>query len=234
MSNKNAMYYTQEGYDTLVNELNYLKNTRRAEIAHDIEVARGFGDLSENAEYDEARNEQAKVEARIKELDEKIRHAIIVDESTIDSDIISVGSTVTVYDHDMESEEVYSIVGSNEVDPVANRISDLSFMTLGIGIHPPELILLATRLLYEFCQVVTTYARHLLHTDKVAIELHDKVVNRLHRLIPASCRISLSYAHQASASIVCPNIVGTDTEIQLLVILWLCICREGDSDSHNC
>ncbi len=126
MSNKNAMYYTQEGYDTLVNELNYLKNTRRAEIAHDIEVARGFGDLSENAEYDEARNEQAKVEARIKELDEKIRHAIIVDESNIDSNIISVGSTVIVYDHDMECEEEYSIVGSNEVDPVANRISDLS------------------------------------------------------------------------------------------------------------
>lgn len=120
------MYYTQEGYDTLVNELNYLKNTRRAEIAHDIEVARGFGDLSENAEYDEARNEQAKVEARIKELDEKLRHAIIVDESNIDSNIISVGSTVTVYDHDMECEEEYSIVGSNEVDPVANRISDLS------------------------------------------------------------------------------------------------------------
>ncbi len=126
MSNKNAMYYTQEGYDTLVNELNYLKNTRRAEIAHDIEVARGFGDLSENAEYDEARNEQAKVEARIKELDEKIRHAIIVDESNIDSNIISVGSTVTVYDHDMECEEEYCIVGSNEVEPKANRISDLS------------------------------------------------------------------------------------------------------------
>ena len=125
MSNKNAMYYTQEGYDALVNELNYLKNTRRAEIAHDIEVARGFGDLSENAEYDEARNEQAKVEARIKELDEKIRHAIIVDESNIDSNIISVGSTVTVYDHDTDSEEEYSIVGSNEVNPYANRISDL-------------------------------------------------------------------------------------------------------------
>ena len=125
MSNKNAMYYTQEGYDALVNELNYLKNTRRAEIAHDIEVARGFGDLSENAEYDEARNEQAKVEARIKELDEKIRHAIIVDESNIDSNIISVGSSVTVYDHDTDSEEEYSIVGSNEVNPYANRISDL-------------------------------------------------------------------------------------------------------------
>lgn len=118
--------YTQEGYNELVAELDYLKNTRRAEVVHDIEVARGFGDLSENAEYDEARTEQARVEARIKELEEKIRNAVIVDENTIDTNVISVGSTVKVFDKDMEEEDEYIIVGSNEVIPSAHRISDLS------------------------------------------------------------------------------------------------------------
>lgn len=126
MATNNQMYYTQEGYDELVNELNYLKNTRRAEVVHDIEVARGFGDLSENAEYDEARTEQARVEARIKELEEKVRNAIIIDEKTIDTNVISVGSTVKVFDRDIEEEEEYIIVGSNEVAPSAHRISDLS------------------------------------------------------------------------------------------------------------
>lgn len=127
MSTKpHPMYYTQEGYDELIAELNYLKNTRRAEVIHDIEVARGFGDLSENAEYDEARTEQARVETRIKELDDKVANAVIIDESSIDTNIISVGSTVTVYDKDMDEEAEYSIVGSNEVNPSSNRISDLS------------------------------------------------------------------------------------------------------------
>lgn len=126
MANKNQMYYTQEGYNELVSELDYLKNTRRAEVVHDIEVARGFGDLSENAEYDEARTEQARVEARIKELEEKVRNAIIIDESLIDTNVISVGSTVKVFDRDMEAEDEYIIVGSNEVVPSAHRISDLS------------------------------------------------------------------------------------------------------------
>ena len=103
MSTK-PIYYTQEGYNELVAELDYLKNTRRAEVIHDIEVARGFGDLSENAEYDEARTEQARVESRIKELEDKIQNAVIIDESQIDSTVISVGSTVTVFDKEDQME----------------------------------------------------------------------------------------------------------------------------------
>ncbi len=123
---KQTVFYTPEGYNELVEELSYLKNTRRGEIVHDIEVARGFGDLSENAEYDEARIEQAKVEARIKELEEKIRNAEIIDESTVETGIISVGSTVTVYDPKYDEEETFSIVGSNEINAFENKISDLS------------------------------------------------------------------------------------------------------------
>ncbi len=133
--------YTQEGFNALKEELDFLKNTRRAEIVHDIEVARGFGDLSENAEYDEARNEQAKVEARIKELDELIRNAEIVDESTVDTSAVSVGSTVSVYDTDMDEEITYIIAGSNEVNPSENVISDMSPIGRALlGHHAGDLV----------------------------------------------------------------------------------------------
>ena len=120
------IYYTQEGYNELVAELDYLKNTRRQEVIQDIDRARGFGDLSENAEYDEARTEQARVEARITELEEKIQNAVIIDESQIDSTVVSVGSTVTVYDKADEMEITYVIVGSNEASPAELKISDMS------------------------------------------------------------------------------------------------------------
>ena len=126
MAKAKQMLYTQEGYDALVEELNYLKNTRREEIKNDIAVARSFGDLSENAEYDEARNEQAKVEARIKDLEELIANAVIVDESKIDTSIVSVGSTVKVMDYDLDMEVEYTLVGSNEADPASGKISDQS------------------------------------------------------------------------------------------------------------
>ena len=116
--------YTPEGYQKLVDEREYLIKTRREEVKNDIAVARSFGDLSENSEYDEARNEQAKVEARIKELDELIENAVIIDESKIDDSVVSIGSTVKVLQNGMEIE--YSIVGSNEADPFENKISDLS------------------------------------------------------------------------------------------------------------
>lgn len=125
MSTK-PIYYTQEGYNELVAELDYLKNTRRAEVIHDIEVARGFGDLSENAEYDEARNEQAKVEARIQELENLIENAEIIDESAMDQRTISLGSVVRLYDEDENEELTYSIVGSNQADPLDMKISDQS------------------------------------------------------------------------------------------------------------
>ena len=126
MAKAKQMLYTQDGYDALVEELNYLKNIRREEIKNDIAVARSFGDLSENAEYDEARNEQAKVEARIKDLEDLIANAAIVDETKIDTSIVSVGSTVKVLDYDMDMEVEYTLVGSNEASPSEFKISDQS------------------------------------------------------------------------------------------------------------
>ena len=120
------MLYTKEGYQALVDELEYLKGTKRQQVKEDIATARSFGDLSENSEYDEARNEQAKVEARITELEELILNALIVDESKIDTSIVNMGSTVKVYDVEFDETEEYSIVGSNEVDALANKISDMS------------------------------------------------------------------------------------------------------------
>ena len=118
--------YTKQGYQELVDELKYLKLTRREEIKEQIAVARGFGDLSENAEYDEARNEQAKVEARIQELEALIENAEIIDESMMDARSISLGSVVTLYDEDYDEEITYSIVGSNQADPLEQKISDQS------------------------------------------------------------------------------------------------------------
>ena len=126
MSNKKQMLYTPEGYQVLIDELNYLKTVRREEIKEAIAVAKGFGDLSENSEYDEARNEQAKTEARIKELEELVENAVIVDESKIDNSIVSLGSVVTVYDIEEDEEIKYSIVGSNEANPMEGKISDQS------------------------------------------------------------------------------------------------------------
>ena len=126
MSKVKQMLYTQEGYQALVDELEYLKGTKRQQVKEDIATARAFGDLSENAEYDEARNEQAKVEARITELEELILGAVIVDESKIDTSIVNMGSIVKVYDAEFDETVEYSIVGSNEADPFQNRISDMS------------------------------------------------------------------------------------------------------------
>lgn len=122
----NKKMYTPQGYQELVDELSYLKLTRREEIKEQIATARGFGDLSENAEYDEARNEQAKVEARIVELEALIENAIVIDESTLDASVVSLGSVVRVRDEDENEEIVYNIVGSNQVDPFKQMISDLS------------------------------------------------------------------------------------------------------------
>ena len=126
MAENMKQMYTKQGYQDLLDELKYLKLTRREEIKEQIAVARGFGDLSENAEYDEARNEQAKTEARISELESLIENAIIVDEDTIDTSIANIGSTVLVYDLEEKEEIEYNIVGSIEADPFANKISDQS------------------------------------------------------------------------------------------------------------
>ena len=118
--------YTSEGLKKLQEELQYLKTTRRDEIKNDIAVARSFGDLSENSEYDEARNEQAKNEARIKELEELIDNAEVIDEAEIDTSVVSLGSVVRVFDEELQEEIEYSMVGSNEANPLLSRISDQS------------------------------------------------------------------------------------------------------------
>ena len=120
------MKYTQEGYDALEAEYKERTGAKREEIRRAIDTARSFGDLSENSEYDEARNEQAKNEARIEELKEMIENAIIVNEAALDATVISLGSFVKVYDNDFEEEVEYTIVGSNEANPMDGKISDLS------------------------------------------------------------------------------------------------------------
>ena len=129
---------TDDGLKKLQDELENLKTEGRADIAEKIKVARGYGDLSENSEYDEAKNEQAQVAERIATLEVLISNAVIIDESEMKADIINLGSTVTVYDYDMEEEVEYSIVGTNQVDPMLGRISDRSpigsaMMGKGVG-----------------------------------------------------------------------------------------------------
>lgn len=123
---KGKQIYTQQGYDELVKELHYLKHERREQIKNDIAVARSFGDLSENAEYDEARNEQAKNEARITELEALLENAQIQDESQIDTKVVSLGSIVKVLNEQMNMEITYNLVGSNEANPAEGKISDQS------------------------------------------------------------------------------------------------------------
>ena len=117
---------TQEGYDNLDKELNYLKTEKRAEIADRIKGALGFGDLSENSEYDEAKTAHAENEVKIAELENKIRHAKIIDEKEIDTDTVQIGNTVKVLDIEFDEKVEYTIVGSTEVDLAENKISNES------------------------------------------------------------------------------------------------------------
>ena len=111
---------TQEGYDNLEKELEYLRTEKRAEVAERIKIALGFGDLSENSEYDEAKTAQAENEAKI------------IDESEIDTKTVQVGNTVKIYDMEFEEEVEYTIVGSTEVDLSQNRISNESPMGISL------------------------------------------------------------------------------------------------------
>ncbi len=126
MDNSKTIKYTATGYQALVDELDYLKQEKIEEVKKAIAQARSFGDLSENSEYDEAKNEQAKVVARIAELEELIQHAVIVEESDMKLGIVNLGFTVKVYDYDMDEEVEYSIVGTNEANPLMGKISDRS------------------------------------------------------------------------------------------------------------
>ena len=126
MEENKEVLLTQEGYDKLEQELEYLRTEKRAEVAERIKIALGFGDLSENSEYDEAKTAQAENEAKIADLENKIRYAKIIDESEIDTKTVQVGNIVKIFDMEFEEEETYTIVGSTEVDLAQNRISNES------------------------------------------------------------------------------------------------------------
>jgi transcription elongation factor GreA len=117
---------TPEGLEKLKTEIEELQTTKRREVAERIKEAREFGDISENSEYDDAKNEQARLEARIAELEEKLRAASVVDASTLGADIVRVGTKVHVKDQDSGKSLQYTIVGSTEADPLANRLSNES------------------------------------------------------------------------------------------------------------
>lgn len=115
-----------DGLAKLQEELEYLKVSGRKDIAEKIKVARGFGDLSENAEYDAAKDAQAAMEKRIGELEEMLKNVQLVDVNDLTTDMVSILSKVRVYDEDMEEEDTYTIVGTTEADPDKNKISDES------------------------------------------------------------------------------------------------------------
>lgn len=126
MDQSKMIKYTKDGYQAMVDELTYLKSVKLEEVKVSIAEARSFGDLSENSEYDEAKNEQAKVVSRIAELEGLIEHAIIIDEAELKADVVNLGSTVKVLDLEEEEELEYSLVGTNEANPMLGRISDRS------------------------------------------------------------------------------------------------------------
>ena len=120
----NEILLTAKGFAELEEELNELRTTKREENIQAIKEARSHGDLSENSEYDAARDEQAKIEARIQELEYKLEHATIIDSSN--KDTVNVGCDVTILYVDDEEEDTYSIVGSLEADPFENKVSNES------------------------------------------------------------------------------------------------------------
>ena len=115
---------TKEGKEKLEQELEMLKTVKRKEVVERIKIARSFGDLSENSEYDSAKEEQAFVEGRITTLENMIRNAKIIEESELDSDIVTLGKSVTFIELPNGDEETYSIVGSAEADPFEGKISN--------------------------------------------------------------------------------------------------------------
>ena len=124
MGNKKTVYLTQNGLDELKKELDLLINVRRPENVQAIKEARSLGDLSENAEYDAARNEQAQIEARIKQLEKMLENVSIISE--VSTDKVGIGNTVSIKYVDDDEEDEYKIVGSQEADPFASKISNES------------------------------------------------------------------------------------------------------------
>ena len=147
---------TSEGYKKLVEELEYLKTTGRDEAAEKIRVARGFGDLSENSEYDEAKNDQAALEARIAELEAQLKHVRILDESEMSSEHVHVGSTVKVSANGKEY--TYVISGATEADPFNGKISNESpvgkaLMGLKVGEKGEAILPNGTTVIYTVLEI---------------------------------------------------------------------------------
>ena len=117
---------TREGFEKLKAEIEHMRTVRRREVAERIKVAREFGDISENAEYDHAKNEQAMLEARIAQMEDKLRKATVIDESQVESDVVSIGSHVRVKDQKSGQSAAYQIVGSAEADPAQSKLSNES------------------------------------------------------------------------------------------------------------
>ncbi|MCD7774440.1 MAG: transcription elongation factor GreA [Clostridiales bacterium] len=122
----------QEAVDELKAKLKYLRTTRRNEVAEKIKEAKSFGDLSENSEYDEAKSEQGKLEAEITEIEYQLQHVKIIDESSLSTDTVHIGSYVTVYDPEFNEENKYQIVGFPQANPIENKISDESPIGKGL------------------------------------------------------------------------------------------------------
>ena len=125
MSMNKEVVMTYAGMRAVEDELEQLKTVKRKEVAEKIKVARGYGDLSENSEYDEAKNEQGMLEARIAELEKVLKHARVLDETELSNEKVSVGSHVKIKDEDGDEDE-YDITGSTEADPMNGKISDES------------------------------------------------------------------------------------------------------------
>lgn len=119
-------FLTKKGYEERVALLENLKVVRRKEVAQKLKEAREQGDLSENAEYDAAKDEQRDIEARIEQLEAILKNVEVVDEDEVDTEVVGIGRTVTVYDYEFDEEVVFHIVGSTEADIMKNKISDES------------------------------------------------------------------------------------------------------------
>ncbi|TCT27069.1 transcription elongation factor GreA [Melghiribacillus thermohalophilus] len=128
MAQEKEYFMTQEGKEKLEKELHYLKTEKRPEVVERIKIARGFGDLSENSEYDAAKDEQAFVESRIAQIEKMIRNAVIIENDSENQGVVQLGKSVTFQELPDGEEETYTIVGSAEADPFEGKISNDSPM----------------------------------------------------------------------------------------------------------
>ena len=143
MSDTKHVVVTREGLQRMKEELEYKETTEKMKVAEQLKVAISYGDLSENAEYDAAKNDQAVLEQRIAELKAMIENAVVVDESKISTDTVGFGSRVTiVYEDDPDEEETYTIVGTSESDPTNGKLSTVGAAL--VGAHVGETVVAQT------------------------------------------------------------------------------------------